>query len=203
MSRSASTWTRIHQSSRRIPSGSSASTLESSSTPTIPTGTPSRVPTSARNVTDSNAHNATSRGKNTALRIGRNNGRLLPNATLTSSGSVGTSFTSCRTTTLGSTTSWRLKTWTRRAWSNCRATRATGQERRGGRSCGCFNTSASAKGRTSWQSTREGRPRSARPAASRRTSRCGSVNTRVPRVGSRRIGTRMRRGIFFLAVSKT
>jgi len=38
--------------------------------------------------------------------------------------------------------------------------------------------------------------------ASRRTSRCGFVNTRVPRVGLRRTGTRTQRGTFFLAVLK-
>jgi putative transposase len=42
-----------------------------------------------------------------------------------------------------------VRTWTRRGWSNYRATRGTGQVRRGGRSCGCSNTSANAKERTS------------------------------------------------------
>jgi len=42
----------------------------------------------------------------------------------------------------------------------------------------------------------------ARLAASRRTNRCGFVNTRVPRVGLRRTGTRTQRGTFFLAVLK-
>jgi len=46
------------------------------------------------------------------------------------------------------------------------------------------------------------RRKRARLAASRRTSRCGFVNTRVPRVGLRRTGTRTQRGTFFLAVLK-
>jgi len=41
------------------------------------------------------------------------------------------------------------------------------------------NTSASGKGRTSWRSTRAGRPRSALRAAFRRRSRCGYVNSPV------------------------
>ncbi len=47
-----------------------------------------------------------------------------------------------------------------------------------------------------------GTTKSVRPAASRRTSRCESANIPVRRVDSRRTGTRTRRGIFFLAVSK-
>jgi len=54
------------------------------------------------------------------------------------------------------------------------------------------------EGHTSWRLIREGRPRSVRHVASRRRSRCGSVNTPVPPAGLRRTGTRTRRGTFFL-----
>ena len=44
---------------------------------------------------------------------------------------------------------WRLRTWTRKDWSNFPATRGIARGRRGGRSSECSNTSANAKGRTS------------------------------------------------------
>jgi len=58
------------------------------------------------------------------------------------------------------------------------------------------------EGHTSWRLIREGRPRSVRHVASRRRSRCGSVNTPVPPAGLRRTGTRTRRGTFFLVASE-
>ncbi len=53
-------------------------------------------------------------------------------------------------------------------------------------------------GRTSSPSNRRERRRNARGAAFRPINRCGSANTPVPPVVSRRIGTRTRHGTFFL-----
>jgi len=81
-------------------------------------------------------------------------------------------------------------------------THGIGRERRGERSFECLSTSANAKEHTLPKSIQGTRRKRARLAASRRTSRCGFVNTRVPRVGLRRTGTRTQRGTFFLAVLK-
>jgi len=75
-------------------------------------------------------------------------------------------------------------------------THGIGRERRGERSFECLSTSANAKEHTLPEVDQGTRRKRARLAASRRTSRCGFVNTRVPRVGLRRTGTRTQRGTF-------
>jgi len=80
-------------------------------------------------------------------------------------------------------------------------TAATAPERRGERSFGCSNTSATAKARTSWPSIRLERPKSVPTVALRPTNRCGYANTRVPHADSSRTATSTPPTTSFLADS--
>jgi len=166
------------------------------------TAPPSNRSTYLTNASGWNAHSMIFRRRNAVPRIGRDNGKLWPSATPISSRK--------RRDFLHKLSNYYATEYDLVAVEGLDAKELVelpGNSRnRAGAAWGTFLRMLEYKCEregTHFAEVDQGtRRKRARLAASRRTSRCGFVNTRVPRVGLRRTGTRTQRGTFFLAVLK-